>query len=94
MFDVLKSDEELNNAESYENREENLLSVLETLGGEEQSLLQEKSQLVDIEEKLRLKIREEIEAKKHRIENLKHEIPELKQRCEVLAKALDIPVQQ
>ena len=91
---MLKSDEELNNAAPCENREENLLSVLETLGGEEQSLLQEKSQLLDIEEKLRLKIREEIEAKKHRIENLKNEIPELKQRCEALAKALDIPVQK
>jgi predicted RNase H-like nuclease (RuvC/YqgF family) len=94
VFDVLKSDEELNNAAPCENREENLLSVLEALGGEEQSLLQEKSQLAAMEEVLRQKIRDEIEAKKHRIEDLKNEIPELKQRCEALAKALDIPVQK
>jgi hypothetical protein len=86
--------EELNIQEPYQSEEEKILSMLEALGGEEQALLAEKSQLVNMEETLRHRVREEIEIKRHRIENLKHEIPELKQRCEVLAKALDIPVQR
>ena len=100
MLDMFKKIEEeqqkaeMNNIEPCENREENLLSLIETLGGEEQALLDEKAQLANMEEQLQLKLREEIEAKKHRIENLKNEIPELKQRCEALAKALDIQVQK
>jgi len=100
MLDMFKKIEEeqqkteLNNIEPCENREENLLTLIETLGGEEQALLEEKAQLANMEEQLQLKLREEIEAKKHRIENLKNEIPELKQRCEALAKALDIQVQK
>ena len=86
--------EELNTQEPYQSEEEKILSMLEALGGEEQALLAEKVQLVNMEETLRHKVREEIEIKRHRIENLKHEIPELKQRCEVLAKALNIPVQK
>jgi len=80
--------------EPCQNEEENILSILEALEGEEQVLLTEKLQLVSMEETLTQRIREEIEIRRHRIENLKHEIPELKQRCEVLAKALDIPVQK
>jgi predicted RNase H-like nuclease (RuvC/YqgF family) len=100
MLDMFKKIEEeqqkteMNNTEPCENREENLLTLIETLGGEEQALLEEKAQLANMEEQLQLKIKEEIEAKKHRIENLKNEIPELKQRCEALAKALDIQVQK
>ena len=80
--------------EPYQNQEENILSVLKALGEEERLLLSERSQLVNMEETLAQRAREEVEFKRHRIENLKHEIPELKQRCEVLAKALDIPVQK
>ena len=100
MLDMFKKIEEeqqkteMSNTEPCENREENLLTLIETLGGEEQALLEEKAQLASMEEQLQLKLREEIEAKKHRIENLKNEIPELKQRCEALAKALDIQVQK
>ena len=101
MLDIFKKfDEEeeqkteINNTEPCENREENLLTLMETLGGEEQALLEEKAQLANMEEQLQVKLREEIEAKKHKIENLKNEIPELKQRCEALAKALDIQVQK
>jgi predicted RNase H-like nuclease (RuvC/YqgF family) len=86
--------EEMNTQEPFENTEENALSTLEALGGEERSLLAEKSQLLNMEETLKQRIRDEIEIKRHRIENLKYEIPELKQRCEALAKALDIPVQK
>lgn len=80
--------------ELCQSRKENVLAMLEALGGEEQELLTEKSQLLNMEETLRQKIIEEIEIKRNRIELLKQEIPELKQRCEVLAKALDIPVQK
>jgi predicted RNase H-like nuclease (RuvC/YqgF family) len=86
--------EELKTQEPYQSEEEKILSMLETLGGEEQALLTEKSQLVNMEETLKQQIREEIEIKRHRIENLKHEIPELKQRCEVLSKALNVSIQQ
>lgn len=74
--------------------EAEVLATLEELEGEERALLDEKSQLLNMEETLRQRIRDEIEIKRHRIENLKYEIPELKQRCEALAKALDIPVQK
>ena len=97
MFKKIEEEQqkaEMINTEPCENREENLLTLMETLGGEEQALLEEKAQLANMEEQLQLKIREEIEAKKHRIEDLKYEIPELKQRCEALAKALDIQVQK
>jgi seryl-tRNA synthetase len=96
MFKKLEEDH--NNgeltADPCENTERDYLSTLEALDGEERSLLAEKSQLLNMEETLRQKIRDEIEAKKHRIENLKNEIPELKQRCEALAKVLDIPIQK
>jgi predicted RNase H-like nuclease (RuvC/YqgF family) len=84
----------MNTQEPRQNEQENILSMLETLGGEEKSLIAEKLQLITMEETLKQKIRGEIEIKRHKIENLRHEIPELKQRCEVLAKALEIPVQK
>ena len=80
--------------EPCQNQEENILSTLQSLGEEERTLLLERSQLANMEETLAQRAREEAEFKRHRIENLKHEIPELKQRCEVLAKALNIPVQK
>jgi len=86
--------EELNNQDSYQTDEEKILSMLKKLCDEEQALLAERAQLVNIEETLRQRIREEIDIRRHKIENLKYEIPELKQRCEALAKALDIPVQK
>ena len=96
MLDIFKKDaEQQKNPEPQsEIREENVLSMLKALEEEESSLIQEKSQLTDMEEMLRLKAREEIEAKKRRIDELKNEIPELKQRCEDLAKMLDTQVQE
>lgn len=78
--------------EPLETGESDMLSMLEALGGEERTLVAEKSQLVTMEQNLRQKIIDEIEVKRHRVENLKYEIPELRQRCEALAKALDIPI--
>ena len=85
---------EVKTQEPFESKEADLIATLEALGGEEKTLVAEKSQLLDMEETLRQKIIDEIEVKRHRIENLKYEIPELKQRCETLAKVLDIPVQK
>jgi hypothetical protein len=45
-----------------------------------------------VEETLKKRIINEIEAKKSRILDLQTEIPELKQRIENLANILDIPV--
>jgi predicted RNase H-like nuclease (RuvC/YqgF family) len=89
-----KQSEETIVQEPFESTEADVLAMLEALGGEERTLIAEKSQLLNTEETLRQKIIDEIEVKRHRIENLKYEIPELKQRCEVLAKALDIPVKK
>jgi predicted RNase H-like nuclease (RuvC/YqgF family) len=86
--------EELTTQEPYQTQEESILSILQSLGEEEQMLLLERSQLANMEETLAQKAREEVEFKRHRIENLRHEIPELKQRCEALAKALDMPIQK
>jgi len=86
--------EKMNTQEPLEKTEADILSTLEKVEGEEQLLLAEKSQLLKMEEKLRQRIKDEIEIKRHRIENLKYEIPELKQRCEALAKVLDIPVKK
>ncbi len=100
MFEMFKKPDEehnngeLNTAEPCGNTEKDYLSTLQALNEEEKALLAEKSQLLNMEETLRQKIRKEIEAKKYRIENLKNEIPELRQRCEALAKVLDIPVQK
>ena len=86
--------EEMKTQEPFEKTEADVLATLEALGGEERLLLAEKSQLMSMEETLKQRISDEIEVKRHRIENLRYEIPELKQRCEALAKALDIPVQK
>ena len=71
---------------------ESLPTTLESLKQEESTLLDQKTQLLSIEERLRLKTLEEIEKTKQRINGLKVEIPELKQKCESFAKALEIPV--
>ena len=78
--------------EPQANAEENLTTTLETLKQEESFLLRQKQQLVSIGEQLRLRTLEEIEKTKQRINALKTEIPDLKQKCESLAKTLEIPV--
>lgn len=80
--------------EPFEQKEVDMLTMLESLGGEERALVAEKSKLVTMEESLRQRAICEIEGKQQRIKNLKYEIPELRQRCEALAKALGIPIQK
>ena len=72
--------------------EENLSSTLQSLKDEEYALVNQKTELSSIEEKLRVQTMEEIANARQRIASLKSEIPELKQKCEGLAKALQIPV--
>jgi hypothetical protein len=74
------------------NVQENLTELLEALKQEESSLVSQKEQLVSIGEQLRLRTLDEIGKTKARISGLKSEIPDLKQKCEVMAKALQIPV--
>ena len=71
---------------------DDLTCLLETLKNEETALITQKQQLENIGEQLRLKTVEEIEKTRERISSLKTEIPELKQKCEVMAKVLEIPV--
>ena len=80
--------------EPNQGAEEELPSELEALEIEEQTLLAEKSDLTNTEEMLRQRIREAIESKKRTIDHLKREIPDLKQKCELLAKALDTLIQR
>ncbi len=78
--------------ESRESVEDSLPMMLEKLDDEVRMLLTEKQQLVDIQEKLHVKLAEEVAQKRFRIEHLKGEVPELRQKCENLARALGIQV--
>ena len=78
--------------ETQTNAGDDLINVLSTLKQEENSLLNEKQELLNIGEQLRLRTLEEIEKTRQRISSLQTEIPDLKQKCEVMAKALEIPV--
>ena len=100
MFEMFKKpeeeqvNEEIKTQKPWETTGNSYISKLEALSEEEKTLLAEKSQLLNMEETLKHKIRDEIEVKKHRIENLKSQIPELKQRCEFLARLLEIPIKK
>lgn len=86
---------EENNEENKEMQEkedfeiDTTLNVLEELEKETKMLYDEKVNLLDVEEKLWLKINEEIENKKRKKEQLKREVEELKKRCEELTKLLN-----
>jgi hypothetical protein len=71
-----------------------LPTLLETLEGEERTLLIEKAELINIQEELTQKMQDEIEARKRNIEILKSEIPMLKKKCETLANTLGIEVKK
>jgi seryl-tRNA synthetase len=76
------------------NEEIPAIAELETLEEEWQKLLEEKTQLEKTEKMLRKKVMEEIKARKRKIETLRKQIPVLKERCETLAKMLDIKIQK
>ncbi len=81
-----------NAQESSPSEGEQLRTTIETLNVEVQKMLLEKSELMNTEEMLKRKIRAEIEIKKAKLDYLKHEIADLKQRCELLGKALDTEI--
>ena len=90
----LSLDTDLQAEGSYPNGEEKVLSELKKLEEERSALLKEKRQLENTENTLRQTVKEEIKVRKQQIEKLKIEISNLKQRCEALAKLLDIPIQK
>jgi len=93
MFKVLKDqNNELQSPQILKRNEQNVFSMLETLLAEEKELLNQKDQLLDLEETLKKRVINEIQAKEIKIKNLQVEIPELKQRLKDLAKTLEIPV--
>ena len=79
-------------AEMNKKNEQTVFSILKNLIDEEKKLINQKNQLLDMEETLKKRIINEIDAKKNRVTHLQNELPEIKQRCEQLAKMLDIPV--
>jgi hypothetical protein len=85
---------ELKLHEPDSNEETPALTELEKLEKECQKLLKEKMQLEKTEKMLRKKVIEEIKVRKQKIEILKKQIPVLKERCETLAKMLDIKIQK
>jgi predicted RNase H-like nuclease (RuvC/YqgF family) len=71
-----------------------MISTLQKLREEIDTLNDERAHVIEVGENLRVKIEAEIEAKKRSIESLKTEIPVLKQKCEQLAGILEIPVRK
>ena len=67
---------------------EQSIPLLQKLKKEEAALVEEKKNLVSLQNKLRYKTREEIKNSKNNIETLKQEILELKGQCEKLQKSL------
>ncbi len=78
--------------EMNKTNEQTVFSILKNLIDEEKTLIDQKNQLLDMEETLKKRIISEIDAKKNRVTYLQNELPEIKQRCEQLAKVLEIPV--
>jgi hypothetical protein len=67
----------------------NKLNDLEKLEKEEESLVQEKSDLMAAEEQLWLRISVEIENRKRRNMELKQEVEQLRRKCEELTSVLN-----
>ena len=78
--------------EKIKRNEQTVFSMLETLIEEEKELVNQKNQLLDMEETLKKRIIDEIETKKTRVAYLQNDLPRIKQRCEQLAKVLEIPI--
>jgi len=92
MFELFKKKEHEEQNDGEEKGEP--LTVLQELEREENALLEKKRDLLNIEDELQLKIREEMEARKRRIEALNNEIAELRHQCEEFANVLNIPVRK
>ena len=79
------------NAFPKENRDCHLnkLEDLEKLEKEEESLIQEKKDLMEAEEQLWLRISVEIENRRQRNMELKQEVEQLRRKCEELTRVLN-----
>jgi len=67
----------------------NKLEDLEKLEKEEESLIQEKEDLMEAEEQLWLRISVEIENRRRRNMELKQEVEQLRRKCEELTRVLN-----
>ena len=72
-----------------QNSKLNKLNDLEKLEKEEESLVQEKSDLMAAEEQLWLRISVEIENRTQRNKELKQEVEQLRRKCEELTSVLN-----
>ena len=84
----------LNTAENKECEENqdfgsNTLQVLEQLEKEAQELNEEKMNLLDMQERLWLKISAEIENRRKKNEELRIEVKEIRKKCDELTRALN-----
>ena len=79
------------NKEREENQDfgSNTLQVLEQLEKEVQELNEEKMNLLDMQERLWLKISAEIENRRKKNEELKIEVEELRKKCNELTRVLN-----
>jgi len=67
----------------------NKLEDLEKLEKEEESLIQEKEDLMEAEEQLWLRISAEIENRRQRNTELKQEVEQLRRKCQELTEVLN-----
>jgi predicted RNase H-like nuclease (RuvC/YqgF family) len=84
----------LNTAENKECEENqdvgfNTLQVLEQLEKEAQELNEEKMNLLDMQERLWLKISAEIENRRKKNDELRMEVEELRKKCDELTRVLN-----
>ena len=79
----------LKNALQQKGKLKNAFQVFEELEKETRTLCEEKASLLDIEEKLALKIVEEVEKRRQKKEQLKAEVEDLRRRCEELTTFLN-----
>jgi predicted RNase H-like nuclease (RuvC/YqgF family) len=79
------------NKECEENQDfgSNTLQVLEQLEKEAQELNEEKMNLLDMQERLWLKISAEIENRRKKNEELRIEVEELRKKCDELTRVLN-----
>jgi len=92
MFRIFKKKEYEENGETEEKGQ--FLPASQELEGEEDSLLNEQQELLDIKQELDLKIAEEVDARKRRIEALKNENSELRRQCEELTNSLNMLIRK
>jgi hypothetical protein len=69
---------------AQESTEQDSLAILKKINKEEKDLINEKNELMHNSQILQQKIAEQIEIRKHRIENSKAEITGLEQKCQYL----------